>query len=119
MQPVLDALCAIRAPLAYNERELYALVARALEDAGIPFEREARIGPRCRVDFLCESGVALEVKRGKPCASQLLLQLRRYAACERVEALVVVVERAAYAPQTVGGKPCRVFGLNRLWGVTV
>lgn len=116
---VLAALGGIRAPIVPDERLLQDLVGEALAAAGIPFEREARIAPRCRVDFLCEGGVAIEVKRGKPRAAALLPQLRRYAACERVEAIVLAVERTARVPDAVGGKPCVLFGLNRLWGIAI
>ncbi len=119
MQRVLDALSRVRAPIVSDERRLHELIESALLDEGIAYTREKRLGQRCRVDFLCEGGVALEVKRGRPGAARLLLQLRRYAACEEVMSLVVVVERVAYAPRTVGGKPCVVFGLNRLWGVAL
>lgn len=119
MQRILSALATIRAPVVPDERVLHDLVEHALRDKGIAYEREARIAPRCRVDFLCAGGVAIEVKRGKPYASKLLPQIRRYAACDSVTAVIVVVERTASVPKTVYGKPCVLFGLNRLWGIAI
>lgn len=119
MESVAAALCAIRAPVVPDERHLQGIVAAALDAAGIAYEREARIAPRCRVDFLCAGGIAIEVKRGKPYPAKLLPQLRRYASSEHVKGMFVVVERTASIPDSIGGKPCRLFGLNRLWGIAI
>lgn len=118
MEQIISALSALRIPLVTDEYQLQALVGQALERGGVPYVKEARLAPRCRVDFLCGS-VAVEVKRGKPRRALLLQQLRRYAAQESVTAVVLVVERTADLPRTVLGKPCAVVALNRLWGVAV
>ena len=75
--------------------------------------------PRCRADFLCQGGVLVEVKRGAVRRPLLLDQLRRYAALPEVASLVVVTERTVDLPRRVGGKPCAVVALNRLWGVAI
>ena len=46
-------------------------------------------------------------------------QLDRYAACQGVEALVVLTERAVPLPARLHGKPVRGVALNRLWGVAL
>ena len=112
MEEIIGALSRLRIPLTADEFQLQELVAEA-------FEKEARLAPRCRVDFLCGSGVAVEVKRGKPPHGKLLEQIRRYASLPQVNAMILVVERTAELPLTVCGKPCRVVALNRLWGVAV
>ncbi len=119
MEEIISALGALRIPLVTDEYQLQALVGEALGREGIAFEKEARLAPRCRVDFLCAGGIAVEVKRGKPPRGRLLEQLRRYAAQEGVRAVILVVERTADLPRTVMGKPCAVVALNRLWGVAV
>ena len=119
VQAILSSLGSVRAPVVFDERALHVLIEQALLEGGVRFEREARIAPRCRVDFLCDGGIVIEVKRGKPYASKLLPQIRRYAACDGVSAVVVVVERTARVPGIVGGKPCVLFGLNRLWGIAI
>lgn len=119
MKEIISALGALRIPLVTDEYQLQAMVGEALCAASINYEKEARLAPRCRVDFLCEGGVAVEVKRGKPRKAQLLEQLRRYAALDAVASVVLVVERTAELPRTVLGKPCQVVALNRLWGVAL
>ena len=116
MDRIIQALNSLRIPLVVDEFELQALVSGALQEHGIEFVKEARLAPRCRVDFLCEGGIAVEVKRGKPQKARLMEQLRRYASLEQVCAVILVVERTAELPKTVCGKPCRVVALNRLWG---
>lgn len=119
MEEIIGALNRLRIPLTTDEFQLQDLVAEALRSGGIAFEKEARLAPCCRVDFLCEGGVAVEVKRGKPPHGRLLEQIRRYAALPQVNAVILVVERTAELPHIVCGKPCRVVALNRLWGVAV
>lgn len=119
VERVKAALSTLRPPLVTEEWELHRLIADALDAGGIAYQKEARLAPRCRVDFLCPGGVALEVKRGKPSRAALLQQLHRYAVCDRVSAILLVVERSANLPGRIGDKPCEVFGLNRLWGVAL
>jgi hypothetical protein len=115
---ITQALTRLRAPLCQGEYDLHALVAGAFQEAGIPFLHEERLGPRCRIDFLAGT-VGIEVKKGKPVRRQLLRQLERYAKSARVEALVVVVERAADLPGEILGKPCFTLSMNRLWGIAL
>ena len=119
MEQIIAALSSLRIPLVTDEFQLQALIAEALLRKGVEFEKEARLAPRCRVDFLCQGGVAVEVKRGKPQKARLMEQIRRYASLEQVNAVILVVERTAELPKAVCGKPCRVVALNRLWGVAV
>lgn len=119
MGEVLAALRALRVPLSMDEYELQARVAAALAGAGLAYEKEARLAPRCRADFLCQGGVLVEVKRGAVRRPLLLDQLRRYAALPEVASLIVVTERTVDLPRRVGGKPCAVVALNRLWGVAI
>ena len=99
--------------------DLRAPAGIALAGAGLAYEKEARLAPRCRADFLCQGGVLVEVKRGAVRRPLLLDQLRRYAALPEVASLVVVTERTVDLPRRVGGKPCAVVALNRLWGVAI
>lgn len=119
MERLMAALSTLRPPSVIDEYGLHELIGQALTQGGISFVREAPLGPRCRVDFLCEGGIAVEVKRGYPARAPLMRQLGRYAACGQVSALVLVVERNASVPARIAGKPCVLFGLNRLWGVAL
>lgn len=118
---VLGVLRGIRAPLITRETSLHELVADALAGAGVAFEREVRLGPRERIDFLAEGGVGIECKKGKPNGPSLLRQITRYAAHERVVSIVVVTawERHVRVPGEILGKPATVVGLNRNWGLAI
>lgn len=115
---IRSTLRALRVSVVTQEFDLHEQIAAALAAAGIPYIHEARLAPRCRIDFLCD-GIGLEVKRGRPNRSTLLAQLNRYCACPQITALILVVERSANLPSRVHGKPITVLSLNRLWGVSL
>ena len=118
MQRTYEALCALRAPLQQGEYDLHRLVMDALTAAGIPWVHEVKLGPRCRIDLMC-GGVGIEIKRGKVEKARILEQLRRYAACDQVQGLILVTEKTVPVPHTIGGKPVRLVCLNRLWGIAL
>ncbi len=119
VEAILAALSALRIAPSASEMALHSGIAEGLRTAGIPCAHEAKLAPRCRIDFLAGEGVGIEIKRGKPNRRVLLSQLGRYAACPQVNALIVVVERSANLPATIGGKPCHFLSLNRLWGIAL
>lgn len=118
MEQVYKALTALRAPLQQGEYDLHRLVMDALDKAAIPWAHEVKLAPRCRIDLMCGS-VGVEIKRGKPEPARIRAQLARYAACEQVQALILVTERTVPVPHTIGGKPVKVICLNRLWGIAL
>ena len=118
MEQIIDAISTLRAPLQQGEYDLHRLVMDALTAAGIPFAHEVKLGPRCRIDLMC-GGVGIEIKRGMLEKARLLNQLQRYAACETVEALILVTEKTVALPRTIGGMPVRLICLNRLWGIAL
>lgn len=118
MEQLLQALRGLRAPIQQGEYDLHALVMRQLEDAGIPFAHEAKLAPRCRIDLLA-GDIGIEIKRGKVQKSRLWEQLRRYAACERVQGLILVAEQTVALPRTLNGKPVYGLFLNKLWGIAL
>lgn len=92
-----------------DETHLQAAIGEILTDAACAHTREARIGPRERVDFLTASRVAIEVKiAGAP--ADVLRQLTRYAASGEVASLVLATTKAAHValPIAVGGKALHV-----------
>lgn len=115
---VLCALETIRCPAACTEMELHGQAARAFERFGLCARHEAVLGPRCRIDFLV-GGIGVEIKKSRPQPAALLRQLRRYAACEQVEELIVVAPRGVNLPRTAGGKRITMVGLERLWGISL
>ena len=118
LDEVLDALRALRSPFALHEADIHGQVDRCLREAGLSPVHEARLAPGCRIDYLV-GGVGVEIKKGRPDPAALRRQLDRYAACQGVEALVVLTERAAPLPARLHGKPVRGVALNRLWGVAL
>jgi len=120
LEAVISALRTIRARRVGGEvAYLQPLVAEALDGACVAYRREVRLGPRSRVDFLTDGGVAIEVKRGRPRSDALARQLGRYASHDAVSAVVLVLERAVPLPDTMSGKPVRVVSLHMLWGLAV
>lgn len=95
-----------------HEAELQLGLARVLETAAIPFDREADLGEHGRIDFLTEGGVGIEAKiHGSP--SDVARQLVGYAESGRVAALILVTGRAALGrlPGALLGKPLIVVPL--------
>ena len=117
-EAVVAALRAIRCDAACTEVTLHAQAARALEDAGIAAQHEARLAPRCRIDFLAGT-IGIEIKKSRPRSGALLIQLRRYAACEQVIELVVMAPRGVNLPRTICGKRVTMLSLERLWGISL
>ena len=115
---IRDALMTVRVPAVPSEYDIHALAARALEEAGIVFSHEERLGPGCRVDFFAD-GVAIEIKKGKPVQARLLEQAKKYLACEQVRALVIVSQKRVSLPASICGKPVYVLCLDRLWGISL
>ena len=118
MNCVADALSSVRVPAQPEEYDIHAAVAEALAGAGLDYIHEYRLGPRCRIDFAV-GRVGIEVKKGRPAASPLVKQLRRYLESDALDAVVVVMQRGITLPERIAGKPVAVVSLNRLWGVAL
>lgn len=117
---VVAALADLRLQPTNDEYAIHDAIADALGEAGIEYDHEARIGPRCRIDFLVTGGIGIEVKKGKPNAREVAEQLERYAASDAVAALVLVVGQSVWGhPSEVRGKPVRYIGLSKLWGIGI
>ncbi len=118
MERIVEAISALRAPLQQGEYDLHRLVMDALDAAALPWEHEVKLAPRCRIDLMCGS-VGIEIKRGKVEKARILTQLRKYAACEQVQGLILVTEKTVPVPHAINGKPVRLICLNRLWGIAL
>lgn len=120
MDEVVRALKTLRVGKIIEEYDLQERIARALFQADISYKKEYSLGPGARVDFLTDSGVAIEVKKGKPNRTRLFDQIKKYAEFKEVEAVIIVVETSLRIPiRDVGGKPCVVMGLQKLWGIAL
>lgn len=121
MEQVMVALSGLRIGIVTEEWELQKKIAAILNDSHIKYNKEHQLGPGSRVDFMTESGVAVEVKKGKPNRTRLVDQMNRYAAYDEVKAVVIVVETSLRTPitESANGKPCAVVGLQKLWGIAL
>jgi hypothetical protein len=117
-EAIVSAISTLRAGAAGGEYDLHALIARAFQDADIPFSHEYRLSPRRRIDFFI-GGVGVEVKKGRPVRRDLVSQLERYLESEELTEIVVVSARAVTLPRTIAGKRVTAVSLNRLWGVSL
>ena len=61
-----------------TEAAMQEAVEQRLKDFLMPFEREVRMGPNNRIDFMVEGGIGIEVKTRCP-RRQIHRQLARYA----------------------------------------
>jgi len=95
-----------------TEAALQVAIERALIDIGVPFEREARLGPGERVDFMVNGGIALEAKAKYP-KRAIYRQLERYARHEDVDALLLITGTAMGLPAAILGKPVFYVSLGR------
>jgi hypothetical protein len=116
---ILRILGELRLTPQSTERQLCDRIEDLLKTAWMGFQREARIAPRCRVDFLVD-GIAIECKKGKPSSKALADQVRRYCRRSAVRALIMVIERnVAWHLDKSGGKRVYYLSLNRLWGIAL
>lgn len=115
---IIDAVSSVRCGACASEEELHRLIAEALLREGMMAEHEVRLAPRCRIDFMV-GRIGIEIKKSRPHRAALVAQLERYAACDGVDALVVIASRGVNLPKTIGGKRVTMMALERLWGVSL
>ncbi len=118
MGELVRILKKLRIPYTADEYSIHERIGRILSEHELTYTHEAVIGSRCRIDFLC-GGIGIEVKRGKPDKKRVLAQCSRYAACEAVQGIILVIDTAVKLPSAVNGKPLTVIGLNSLWGIAL
>lgn len=97
-------------PVATEERLQFEIAAE-LAKAGVPFEREYRLGPRDRIDFMC-GGVGIEAKTRNP-RRNTFKQLKRYAEGDEIEALILITGTFMGLPEEINGKPLYMVSLGR------
>lgn len=120
VSPVIEAMRNLHLHPQSLEVSIQDRIAESLTARGIEFQREYRLGPRNRVDFLCPDGIAIEVKKGKPGSSALTAQAERYAAFDAVSSIILVVERCVFDPPVeANGKPVYYIALSRNWGIAL
>lgn len=118
IQRLTAAIKTIRCCATATEEELHAQVRAALEAAGFVPIHEARLAPRCRIDFLV-GDLGIEIKKNRPDPAKLKSQLARYAVCPQVTQLLVIAPQGVNLPKEIGGKPVMQIALKRLWGISL
>lgn len=118
---VVALLGRIRIHPKRKEREVCDEIERALLAANISFVREQSLDDLGRIDFLCEGGIGIEVKPGKPNLAALKNQVARYGLHDSVKAIIVCVEGSVYFDSMTlkNGKPVSCISLRSNWGVAV
>jgi hypothetical protein len=124
MTPAMEQMVAIireiRIKPSITEYELQEQIQGLLVAHGIIFEKEYKLGPRNRVDFMLRGGIIIETKKGKPYYADIIGQLERYAGFDEVTGMILLVERnLLHFPGVIGGKPVYYLGLNKLWGIAL
>lgn len=94
-----------------SEDELQRGIEQVLTDAKVTFEREVRLAPHDRIDFIV-NGLGIEVKV-KGATNDVIRQLQRYLEYERITAVMLVTTCARHrdVPDTLRGKPVYVVAL--------
>jgi len=118
MRQIIEALNKLRVNPVNEEFDLQREIAKIFDESDIKYQKEYVLGPRNRVDFLV-NGIVIEAKKGKPNKVQVIAQLQRYAAFLEVKGIILVVEKNLDIPKEINGKPCKSFGLNKLWGIAL
>lgn len=99
-----------------NERDLQDGVAAVLTGEGIAFDREYIASKEDRFDFLCESGIVIEVKIDGGFAD-CARQVQRYCGLEVTRAVVIAAAkmwgRSIQNGIEIAGKPVRLVRLSR------
>lgn len=100
----------------HDEKECQTQIADWLAELlpGADISREHRLSAQDIPDFLVGT-VIVEVKMNGARPAGISRQLERYAAHEQVTDVILVTNRAAVLPATVGGKPLAVVSLGRAW----
>lgn len=121
LEKVISALHTLRVGRISEEYDLQKKIATVFDAAGIGYDKEHNLGHGNRVDFLTATGIAVEVKKGKPNRERLLSQINRYAEFEEVQSIIIVVETSLKDPinHSRNGKPCKVIGLLKQWGIAL
>jgi len=109
---ILVALLRRARLLCGSEAALQRSIEDTLATAGVSFEREVRLGPADRIDFLAAAGVGIEAKVRYPRRS-IYRQLERYAQHDAIAALVLVTGTALGLPPAINGKPLFFVSIGR------
>lgn len=108
-QRIIDRFAMLRIRFK-DENDLQIAVGRILDELGIIFEREKRLGDAGIIDFYCtDSMIGIECKTdGGP--SMVIQQLTRYSYTPLIDSLILITSRFSHRRLgfKFGGKPLDV-----------
>lgn len=95
-----------------SEAALQLQIEVVLKEAGVGYDREARLAPGERIDFLVSGGTGIEAKTR--CGKRAIYrQLERYAECDLIKSLILVTGSALGLPAAINGNPLFHVSLGR------
>lgn len=95
-----------------SEALLQISIEDRLKESGVSFDREFRLGPGERIDFLVAGGIGIEAKVRCP-ARKVYRQLERYARYAEISALILISATATGLPPRIDEKPLFLVSLGR------
>lgn len=98
-----------------TEKAAQADIETVLRGAGLPFEREARLGPGDIPDFIVGGTIVIEVKLRSTTRKNIGRQLDRYAAYPQVKGVLLVSNIAIRLPEFIHEKPFLSVSLGAAW----
>lgn len=119
VEEVVNALSTLRICVVRQEFDLHSKIESALKKQKINYQKEFRIGPGKRIDFIIPGGIGIEVKKSRPEPRALTNQLEKYLSSPELTSLILVLEKSILMPDEICGKPIRVVSTNALWGLSV
>jgi hypothetical protein len=78
-------------------------------------QREVRLGPGERPDFVIDGRIVIEVKVAGATGAAIVKQLGRYARHDAITDLVLATGKSVQAPKMINGKPVLTVNLGRAW----
>ena len=107
-----------RQPLRLRqEKQAQMDLEEALTVAGLPFRREVELAEGDIIDFLVGPAgavVGIEMKIKAP-RRAIYRQLNRYAASDKLQALLLLTATPMGLPEAIQGKPAYVLSLGAAW----
>jgi hypothetical protein len=120
VENILSILKTIKTGVVSLESEVVFLIEEKFKEFGIKYSKEVFLSKGCRVDFLTEDGIAIEVKKGKPNTRSVSMQIQRYASSDKVTAVILVSERGLFSHITeANGKSVGYVSLSSNWGIAL
>lgn len=111
IQQILLPLSKARFNLAW-EKQFQDEVEQVLKDIAVPFNREYKLKPGQRIDFLVNGSIGIECKI-KGNAKQIYRQCRDYCENDIIKEFIILTNRSMGFPKELHGKPCYMIKMGK------